>query len=706
MQEYSTTDLSNICNDVSKQRSLFLCIFGSCQSRYYGPALASAILSCSGRGASICPLLPVEIQSEKLSSRQLSGGSGISGLPPNVENIHDFVIDHKFTLALDCNAGSDGVVTVSLSSPPTFATHIPQAAGFPEGQWESSSSYGSVTSAGPTMTQLQGRPALPSRDNESMTASGNDHSDQSGRPEKVASAVSHGIDSACEASSNSPSSVHSISPTSTVCSCSETTSASSQSVSSCAATAHQTSTHATATSSTIVSSTSSSCDEPVEEAMTTMSTTTRKSSSITSSTSSTPEVSFCEASTVTSSQSPRSAAVSSICSVSGETTYGANMHIPKLPSHSQASFSNATTTASSTMTSTITSTSSTASIAGTSTSTSCDTTSSLSTSTSSTSSSTSSVSTSSLKAMASSKGETSACSDLSSSSTSANPPSSSSSGEKISETLAASHAESPLAYTTENLLQAYGSFTPIALPSYVDSAPPEYGSVASVRATSTTFTSSSKSSVSSTSNLSTSVSTSSSSSTSTLESIPTYGYNFQAPSDTKTSLSTTSTAKATAHKFASEEDHPEGATSFFSSDPGSEVENTASNKSKSHIPGIETVPPPNKSSATPPSQAPATTQMLPIGGPPVLFVTIIEPDTNGNLETSVLTVSEESPWPTPRPDAKEGANALHARVDGFPLQQFQPNVFLGRAHFNCGRDVVRSLGVKHPTEYTTGFVRV
>ncbi|KAJ3483634.1 hypothetical protein NLG97_g7259 [Lecanicillium saksenae] len=215
--------------------------------------------------------------------------------------------------------------------------------------------------------------------------------------------------------------------------------------------------------------------------------------------------------------------------------------------------------------------------------------------------------------------------------------------------------------------QAYGSFTPMAIPSYGDPAPPEYGSGASIQATSVTSTSSSQSSTSSTSSLSSSVSTSSSSSKSAPESIPTYGYNFQSPGDSKASASATSAAQGTTSKSASEEDRPEGATSFLSSDPGHEVENTASSESTSQIPGIETVPPPNKGSATSSAQAPATTQMLPIGGPPVLFVTIIEPDANGNLETSVLTVSEKSPWPTPKPEAKQEVKTLHARVDGYRM---------------------------------------
>ncbi|KAM3452595.1 hypothetical protein NHJ6243_009321 [Beauveria neobassiana] len=161
MQEHSTTDLTNICYDVTKQRSLFLCIFGSCQSRYYGPALASAIISCSGRGANISPLLPVEIQSEKLSGRQISEDSGDSGSISS-SDINNEGIDHKLTLALSCNAGSDGVVTVSLSSPPTFATHIPDAARFPDDLLSRLGLGGSSTSVATKADRLDsvGKPGL------------------------------------------------------------------------------------------------------------------------------------------------------------------------------------------------------------------------------------------------------------------------------------------------------------------------------------------------------------------------------------------------------------------------------------------------------------------------------------------------------------------------------------------------------------------
>ncbi|KAH8709863.1 hypothetical protein HC256_009770 [Beauveria bassiana] len=145
-----------------------------------------------------------------------------------------------------------------------------------------------------------------------------------------------------------------------------------------------------------------------------------------------------------------------------------------------------------------------------------------------------------------------------------------------------------------------------------------------------------------------------------------YGYNFQDASQTSVPTSTISIPQGKPAQTASAEERTDSAVSFLSSEPGHEVENTASSASKSQIPGIETVPVPSKSSAPVTRQPTATTEVLTIGGgPPVMSVTIIEPDADGNLETSVLTLSEESPWQTPAPrvrDIKDGN--LRARVDG------------------------------------------
>ncbi|OAQ98431.1 hypothetical protein LLEC1_04863 [Akanthomyces lecanii] len=708
MQEYSTTDLANICNDVAQQRdqSLFLCIFSSCQSRYYGPALASAILSCSGRGANINPLLPVEIQSEKLFSRQTSQDSTVSSSPDS-DNIHDFVIDHKLTLALDCNAGSDGVVTVSLSSPTTFATHIPQSAGFPGGQLGPSVSDSSETTAGPTVTQLQGRPPLPSGDDGSLTASDDHVPGQRGQDGQVGqdgSSATHETDSDCETTSASTSTATS-SVSSTRCGCIEETESVSRSISACQPTVQQVSTHATATTTSVQSTTATSCNESSEavprassqvsssstpstsstsgtsSASGTRPTSSTSTSSKVSSTSTSPSASKdspCEASESTTKQAPKITTTSTSCSADG--SYGGDVHLPKLPAQKTFSNSTATEKPASTLTS--------ASGANTASTFSCDTTLSASTASSSsssvastisssiassgTSATTSTVIVSSSRTVGSSDEADDACS-TSSLSKSTQTSSSSTTLTTASHTHADSQLDTPPAYTIEDLPQAYDALTSMPLPSYVDAAPPEYSAAKSVAAASASHLTSSKSSVSSTSSLSTSTtiyaSVSSYSSTATTESMPSYGYDFDAAGATAKSTSLASPLKSRPSQTASDEEHPSNAASFLSSDPGQDVENTASSESKSHIPGIETVPPPSESSATTTLQPAVTTQALPIGGgPPVLFVTIIEPDSNGTLETSVLTVSEKSPWQTPMPEVEDlGDRTLRARVDGYRL---------------------------------------
>lgn len=655
-------------------------------------------MSCSGRGANISPLLPVEIQSEKLTGRQLSQeSSGAPAAPPDSSNIHDFVIDNKLTLALDCNAGSDGVVTVSLSSPTTFATHIPQAAGFPDGQLSPAASDSSETTAGPTVTQLQGRPPLPSADGGLLTIS-NDH--LPGQDGQNGSSTAHGTDSNCETTS-SPYSVES-SASSTICGCAGGTEPiSSQSISACKATAQQASTHTTAASTSTQSSTVSSCDKSSEadasvssksSSSSTSSTSTTSSTRSTSSTSSnssisspsrvsstptassTSEKSSCEASESITQQASKATTTSTACS-GGGSSYGGDVHLPKLPA--QKTFYNTTATE----------TPSLVSSTNTGSSSSCDTTSTVSTTSSSvssaaspvvssvTSSTTSTVDKTSSKTQRSSESADGACT-TSSSSKPTTTSSSSATLSTTSQTHAFSQPETPPTYTTKELPPAYDTFTTMSLPSYVDAAAPEYSAVASVQAASVTQLGSSKSSSASTPSSSTPTpSLSSSSLTTTTESMPSYGYNFDAASATAAWVSVASTSKSKPSKATSSEEHPSKAASFLSSDPGHEVENTASSESKSQIPGIETVPPLSKGSATTRLQPAVTTQALPIGGgPPVLFVTIIEPDSNGTLETSVLTVSEKPPWQTPMPNVEDpGDTALRARVDGYRMGM-APNI--------------------------------
>lgn len=664
---------------------MFLCIFGSCQPRYYGPALASAILSCSGRGAVISPLLPVEIQQSKLSGRQLSQIPDTSASQSDTENVHNFVIDHKFTLALNCNAGSDGVVTVSLSSPPTFATHIPHISGFPDGRSESHNDLeSSQTSTGPTMTQLQGRPALPSEGplDPADTALSTDQTRQ-GQP----SAVLQVHDSDCSTTMKTSHLAQTTTSTTSKCGCS-TRSSTTMHSSACESTALGF-TQETPTSTAVQSTTVSPCETSSVIEMSVMTNSSSPTTATTTtippkSTVSTADDTSCDTPLTTPTPTSHTFSTTSPCSNSVESSYEGNIHIPKLPTHSLSLFSNTTTTASSTLPD---------STAAASSSSSCDTLSSslvgvltttssslasdlaITSSTSSSTSLTTSAISSPLSAsttfpFSSATGKTSACETSSLSSKS----SSSSSSVKTSSVASSLSSSLPTpklaAYTTNELPQAYDTFTPVKLPSYAN-APPQYSEVATVKAGSQTPRSNSAATTSSSSTLSTeSSATSSITSSTTKYSVPSYGYHFEAASKMQVSSSGKSASSHEGSPSSVGEEYPGGTVSPLSSVPGNQVEITASSATKSQIPGIETVPlpsPPSKSSSVWLSRPPVTTQMLPIGGPPVLFVTVIESDSNGNLETSVLTVSEQSPWQTSMPRAEGSQEILQARVDGYRM---------------------------------------
>lgn len=664
---------------------MFLCIFGSCQPRYYGPALASAILSCSGQGAVISPLLPVEIQQGKLSGRQISQIPDVSASQSETENVHNFVIDHRFTLALNCNAGSDGVVTVSLSSPPTFATHIPHISGFPDGLSDSHNDLeSSLTSTGPTMTQLQGRPALPSEGplDPPDAALSTHQTRQEGQPS--AGLQDHAGD--CSTTMKTSHSAQTTTSSTSKCGCSTTSSTTLHS-SACESTA-QAFTQKTSTSTTVQSTTVSPCETSSVIEMSVMTntsspTTTTTTTATAKSTVSKSEDTTCDTPLTAPTPTSHTFSTTSPCSNSVESSYEGNIHVPKLPTHSLSLFSNTTVTTSTLPDSTAAMSASSScdtlssSLVGVLTTTSSSSVSDLSI-TSSTHSSTSlttsaissPTSASTTLSFSSTTGETSACETSYISSKSSC--SSSSAKTPIVTSLLSSSRPTPelAAYTTNELPQAYDTFTPVKLPSYAK-APPQYSEVATVKAGSQTPRSSFAATTSSSSALSTESSAISSiTSSTTTNSVPSYGYHSEAASKTHASSSDESAASQGPSPSFIGEEYPSGTVSPLSSVPGNQVGITASSGSKSQIPGIETVPlpsPPSKSSSVWISRPPITTQMLPIGGPPILFVTIIEPDSDGNLETSVLTVSEQSPWQTAMPRAEGSQAFLQARVDGYRM---------------------------------------
>ncbi|KAF4968015.1 hypothetical protein FZEAL_10447 [Fusarium zealandicum] len=112
LHSYDLADTKTLCNDMAKQRELFLCLSSSCRAKTYGPALAHTISECSQHGASISKLFPVELPRMNLAQRE------VSPLAPRFDISH-FTSGNQLTLAVDCTAGSDGVLTLSIPEAPS-----------------------------------------------------------------------------------------------------------------------------------------------------------------------------------------------------------------------------------------------------------------------------------------------------------------------------------------------------------------------------------------------------------------------------------------------------------------------------------------------------------------------------------------------------------------------------------------------------------
>ncbi|KAF4338473.1 hypothetical protein FBEOM_7618 [Fusarium beomiforme] len=119
--DISTTE--GLCHEMAVQRELFSCLASTCTDQY-GQALTHAISVCSHHGASISNLLPVELQYRNLATRQFM---------PLVSRSDSasFGFENHFSLSVDCKAGSDGVLTLSLpESTLSVNQPIPNNGGF------------------------------------------------------------------------------------------------------------------------------------------------------------------------------------------------------------------------------------------------------------------------------------------------------------------------------------------------------------------------------------------------------------------------------------------------------------------------------------------------------------------------------------------------------------------------------------------------
>ncbi|CCT70805.1 uncharacterized protein FFUJ_05736 [Fusarium fujikuroi IMI 58289] len=115
MHYHGIPTVEGLCHDMAVQREMFSCLASSCTDQY-GQALTYTISTCSHRGATISDLLPVEIQHTSLATRHLV---------PLVSRSDSasFGFESRFSLTVDCKAGSDGVLTLSL---PESTASVPQ----------------------------------------------------------------------------------------------------------------------------------------------------------------------------------------------------------------------------------------------------------------------------------------------------------------------------------------------------------------------------------------------------------------------------------------------------------------------------------------------------------------------------------------------------------------------------------------------------
>lgn len=114
-------------------QTLFLCLLSSCLPQHYGPALAYTISSCSALGSNVTPLYPVEVKGLQSTWKRLAIANKLSFRSLfSSSSAHSFA-DHDFSTGLSCKAGPDGVVTLSATALATEPSSIPNHADLPGG---------------------------------------------------------------------------------------------------------------------------------------------------------------------------------------------------------------------------------------------------------------------------------------------------------------------------------------------------------------------------------------------------------------------------------------------------------------------------------------------------------------------------------------------------------------------------------------------
>lgn len=108
-----TSGMESVCATPQLQRAHFQCLVNLCSAKSYGRAVVYSISICSATGANIIPLHPIEVRQPRSHKRgQLEEDTSDSITARG----QDFDLARNLAMALTCNTGEDGLVTVSLGA--------------------------------------------------------------------------------------------------------------------------------------------------------------------------------------------------------------------------------------------------------------------------------------------------------------------------------------------------------------------------------------------------------------------------------------------------------------------------------------------------------------------------------------------------------------------------------------------------------------
>ncbi|KAM4064998.1 hypothetical protein HRG_004656 [Hirsutella rhossiliensis] len=119
--------MQTLCDGATSQRALFQCLVNGCHAHTYGPALGHVVSACSDLGVDISPLHPVEVLYATHAKRQVvptQPGPVLPG-PSTLYSTQTLAFNHRLSMGLECRAGADGLLTLSVDVPDPGATPPP-----------------------------------------------------------------------------------------------------------------------------------------------------------------------------------------------------------------------------------------------------------------------------------------------------------------------------------------------------------------------------------------------------------------------------------------------------------------------------------------------------------------------------------------------------------------------------------------------------